>query len=198
MPSESTPDIQDAANNLEKRLQARSYQIKEAELPEGEPMQCENCMSSNDFKFHNKGWFIEGNFYCLDHKATALEILEQIEQDVESRRKERDEIATKRLENSEPNLNNENPDIDVRRQLESEGWQRSGNEVTHLTPFNPGTGKFDPKEIKTAVAIEREYLTKYSPHGFTEIKLIRRHVYKDSLGFVEDQHSYEVYMRKST
>ncbi len=91
---------------------------------------------------------------------------------------------------------NENPDKKIRQEFESEGWQFVGNEVTHMTPFNAETGRFDPKEIKTAEQLEKEFIGKYGQRGFNEIKLIRPHIEKGILGFAEDKHSYDVYMRK--
>ena len=90
-----------------------------------------------------------------------------------------------------------NPDEEIREKLEKDGWQRAGNEVTHMTPFNSETGKFDPKEVKRSEVIEREYVDKYKIHCFTEVKLVRPHIWKDGLGYVEDQNSYDIFMRKS-
>lgn len=67
----------------------------------------------------------------------------------------------------------ENPDEEARRELEAEGWQYVGREVTHMTPFNPETGRFDPMEVKTAGEIKQEYLDKYGKHGFGEVRLVR-------------------------
>ncbi len=90
----------------------------------------------------------------------------------------------------------ENPDKKIRQKLEAEGWQFAGNEITHMTPLNPETGRFDPKEIKTAKTIEDEFIAKYGRHGFTEVQLIRPHEDKGILGWIEDRHSYDIYMRK--
>ncbi len=91
----------------------------------------------------------------------------------------------------------ENPDKKIRQDLEAEGWQLAGHEATHMTPFDSKTGRFDPKEVKSAKSIEKEFLDKYSQHGFTEIKLVRPYVDKGNIvGWIEDEYAYDVYMRK--
>lgn len=87
--------------SLEEKLREKGYKIEEMQLPEDEPQQCDKCMDKdNDFQFYQKGWFIEGQFYCPEHKEEALSFLEEIDKDVERRKLERERIIEERRKES--------------------------------------------------------------------------------------------------
>ena len=93
-------NMQEGSKNLEAELREKGFQIKRAQLPENEPIQCEECMKEDCFKFYNEGWFIEGEFYCSQHKENALSVLEEVDKDVERRRAEQERIVKERLKRS--------------------------------------------------------------------------------------------------
>lgn len=74
----------------------KRYQIERAQLPENEPIQCEKCTKEDDFRFHDEGWFIEGEFYCGKHKEEILDILEAVDKDMEKRKLEQERIVEER------------------------------------------------------------------------------------------------------
>jgi hypothetical protein len=86
MEKEPKLDSREIMDDLEVELKKKGYQIERAELSEDEPIQCEKCIKEDNFQFHNKGWFIEGEFYCNDHKGDALCILKDIDNDAQVKR----------------------------------------------------------------------------------------------------------------
>jgi|GEM_PF-6838628 len=87
-PSESSkPESQGSIMRLEK-----------AKLPENEPMQCEKCMKDGHFDFYDEGWWLEGVFYCNNHREYAQSIIDQIDQDVARRRQEQEDALKKKQE----------------------------------------------------------------------------------------------------
>ncbi|OGY63848.1 MAG: hypothetical protein A3I24_00150 [Candidatus Harrisonbacteria bacterium RIFCSPLOWO2_02_FULL_41_13b] len=69
--------------SLEEKLREDGFRIEKAQV-ENEPRQCEGCMKEDNFKFHDRGWLLEGSFYCENHKAGALEVLRKINEDGKS------------------------------------------------------------------------------------------------------------------
>lgn len=101
----------------------------------------------------------------------------------------------KMSENIFESHNEEDPNEKNWRKLEADGWERAGEiEYTHTTPLNPETGRFEPKEFRTAEDIKKQYLEKYRQQGFNEVKIVHRRVLKEKLGW--DPYSYYVYLRK--
>ena len=87
--------------SLEEKLRDKGWHIEKAQLPENESRQCDKCMSeSNNFGFHKEGWFVEGSFYCSNHKEGATRVLEEIDKDVERRKLERESIIEERRKQS--------------------------------------------------------------------------------------------------
>jgi len=87
--------------SLVEKLREKGYQIERAQLSEDESIQCDKCMNeSNNFEFHREGWFIEGSFYCSNHKEGAIKVLEEIDEDVERRRLEEKQIIEERRRQS--------------------------------------------------------------------------------------------------
>ena len=81
----------------EEKLREKGFQIERAQLLEGEPRQCEKCMSKdNDFQFHQTGWFIEGEFYCPKHKEGVIKVLEKINKEAERTKLEQERIIKER------------------------------------------------------------------------------------------------------
>ena len=89
-----------------------------------------------------------------------------------------------------------NPDDDTKEKLEAQGWQRaSGLEYTHSVSLDKNI-RFTPKEIKTRQEIIKDYLDRYKKHGFTEIRLVNAHRWRDGLGWQEDPHAFYVFLRR--
>ncbi|OGY65838.1 MAG: hypothetical protein A3A16_02110 [Candidatus Harrisonbacteria bacterium RIFCSPLOWO2_01_FULL_44_18] len=87
--------------SLEEKLRERGYQIERAQLSEDESRQCDKCMDrGTNFQFYREGWFIEGSFYCSNHKEGATKILEEIDKDVERRKLEQERIIEERRKQS--------------------------------------------------------------------------------------------------
>ncbi len=82
--------------DLELELQKAGFFIKKAELLESEPLQCEHCMKEGRFDFYNRGWFIEGDFYCGEHKQSALEMLKKVKEGAEQSQEERKKMEEER------------------------------------------------------------------------------------------------------
>ena len=88
--------------SLVEKLREKGYQIERAQLSEDESIQCDKCMNeSNNFKFHREGWFIEGSFYCSNHKEGAIKVLEEIDKDVGRRKLEQERIIEERRKQSD-------------------------------------------------------------------------------------------------
>src|SRR3989344_5103634 len=99
MEMEKEPKIE---KSLEEKLREKGYQIERAQLSEKEPIQCDKCMDeSNNFEFHREGWFIEGSFYCSNHKEGAIQVLEEIDKDAERRKLEQERIIKERRKQSD-------------------------------------------------------------------------------------------------
>ena len=95
---EKEPKIE---KSLEEKLRERAYQIERVQLSEDESIQCDKCMNeNNNFEFHGEGWFIEGSFYCSNHKEGAIKILEEIDKDTERRKLEQEQIIEERRKQS--------------------------------------------------------------------------------------------------
>jgi len=92
----------------------------------------------------------------------------------------------------------ENPNEVKRKELEAQGWQRASGglgEMTHQTKLNDQT-RFVPVEFRKKQDIEKEYLDKYGEHGFNEVLLVPRYIYKEKLGWIVEEHTYDVYLRR--
>lgn len=100
MGKEQKFNISGVQEDLESELRKKGFNIERAQLPENEPRQCEKCMKEDCFEFYNEGWFIEGQFYCENHKEDILNVLRQINEVAIQRRKEEEEIIKKRREAS--------------------------------------------------------------------------------------------------
>lgn len=86
---------------MEEKLREKGYRIERAQLSEDESMQCGKCIDEDkDFQFHQKGWFIEGQFYCSKHKDGAINVIEEIDKDAEKRKLERERIIEERKKQS--------------------------------------------------------------------------------------------------
>ena len=95
---EKEPKIE---KGLEEKLREKGYRIEKAQLSEDESRQCDKCIDKdNNFQFHQDGWFIEGEFYCSEHKERAVKALEEIDKDVERRRSEQKQIIEERSKRS--------------------------------------------------------------------------------------------------
>ncbi len=87
--------------SLEEKLREKGYKIEEINLSEDEAMQCDKCIKENDnFQFRQEGWFIEGSFYCPEHKDGATKTLEEIDKDAEKRKLEQEQIIEERRKQS--------------------------------------------------------------------------------------------------
>ncbi len=87
--------------SLEEKLREKGFYIERARLQEDETRQCDKCMGENkNFEFYKDGWFIEGEFYCPEHKEGAIKVLEEIYKDVERRRLEQERIIEERRKQS--------------------------------------------------------------------------------------------------
>ncbi|MFH0873954.1 MAG: hypothetical protein V1846_03940 [Candidatus Komeilibacteria bacterium] len=87
-------------NNLESELKQRGFKIEPVEFAENETQQCEKCCGQDCFKFYDKGWFIEGEFYCESHKQDALAVLQQVAEGAKKIQRDREETIRIRGENS--------------------------------------------------------------------------------------------------
>ena len=88
--------IEKIEKSQEEKLKEKNFSIEKAQLPEGEPIQCDKCIEEENFEFYDDGWFIEGEFYCDNHKEHALSILESIAQGVDEKRLEQERIKKER------------------------------------------------------------------------------------------------------
>lgn len=104
-------------------------------------------------------------------------------------------MSIERREFREEQVGAENPDKEIRRQLELEGWQFIENQRTHTDSRG---GVVTPREISSETVIERSCLDRHKNDGLTEIRLVRPHTLQGILGWEEDPFSYDVYMRKPT
>ena len=95
---EKEPKIE---KSLEEKLREKGYRIERAQLSEDKSRQCDKCIGKdNNFQFHRDGWLIEGEFYCPEHKEGAVKVLEEIDNDVERRRSEQEQIIEERRKQS--------------------------------------------------------------------------------------------------
>lgn len=87
--------------NKEEKLREKGYHIEKAQLSEDESRQCDGCMDKDkDFQFHQEGWFIEGQFYCSRHKEGVINFWEEIDQEVERKKLEQEQIIEERKKRS--------------------------------------------------------------------------------------------------
>ncbi|MDP2696346.1 MAG: hypothetical protein Q8O87_03815 [bacterium] len=94
---EKEPKIE---KSLEEQLREGGHKIEKAQLLEDESMQCDGCIENDSFQFYQEGWFIEGQFYCPNHKEGAIKLLEEIDKDVERRKSEQEQIIKERMRRS--------------------------------------------------------------------------------------------------
>ncbi len=108
---EKEPKIE---KSLEERLREKGYIIE----PIGERnwAQCdkENC-------FSEAKWFIEGSFYCPEHKEGAIKVIEEIDKDIARRRSEQERIMEERRKRSEQTMKDwakKGENIELKEKLE--------------------------------------------------------------------------------